>query len=192
MEDTGRKFLEQQVEAADRVFEEAVRAFFKTLDDVDKRFKDALSFRGALQAYTRDSENPYQPAPLVNPVEQFLETRQAGEKKEDSQQSDLTAQRGRARRGENLPSPYSKVGVALRILMAANGQGMKLNEVFLAQSPDAPIQLTKADLYRALPRLVSENKAWRDIHGRYHPGPKPGGADAANGEGQDERLPLAG
>jgi hypothetical protein len=129
MEDQGRQFLEQQVEAADIALNDAVQAFYHALDNVDRRFKDAASFRGALQAYTRDSDNPYQPAPLVNPLENLLAERQTEGTKEEARKtgdSRQTAQTNRAKRGEELPSPNSKVGVALRILMNSNGNGLRM------------------------------------------------------------------
>ncbi|HLL13798.1 MAG TPA: hypothetical protein VK388_01845 [Pyrinomonadaceae bacterium] len=152
-----REMLEAKVVVAEDGHKRALRAYELARDALQSSYSDLKAYRKALEALTRDSETPYVAPYLPHPFEGVAaECPPTPEPKIEP----VKLQK---------PEKITKKGVVLEALAKANGAGMKLDDVLKAVR-DAPIKLNKADLYRALPRLVDEEKAWRDKNGYYHAG----------------------
>ena len=153
--------LDEQVRTAEEAYERAFRAYNDARDALSVSYDDLTTYRRAFEAATRGTDEPYHPPPLPHPFSEQPAANGAAKEPEP-----MSAAQPRTRR---VLKPTKK-GVILDALGTANGKGMKVIDVFRAIPADAPLKITKADINRALPRLVDEEKAWRDGAGYYHPG----------------------
>ncbi len=160
--DDERKFLEAQVQKSENGVETAFNAIKAALGDFDASFDDLVTWRKALAKYTRDSDNPYQPPPLSNPLNDLLAGRvQVEEKSEGKQERQKQEERPKP------PPKFSKRG-AVRDFLRAQERGLDVSEIFHAlPQADYPEPITKADLYRILPGLYARGEADRDARGKY-------------------------
>jgi hypothetical protein len=161
-----RALLEDQVREAEVAYERALRAYNDAQSALYAAFTDLNAYRKALQAATRDADEPYVPPALSYPLDGPVE------KKEEAPKSQAPAP---------APPRLTKTSLILKAMATANGKGMTVDEVLRAIPADAPIRISRGDLYRALPRLASDDRLWRDGRGRYHLGPKPAETEAAEG-----------
>jgi hypothetical protein len=158
---------EAQDAEAVRLLSEAIARFRKTRSAVE-------AYETALQAYIQDTDLSYNPPRRVNPLDEF------------------TAPKAETAPPAVAPSPpkATKQGIVLETLARNNGKGLKLREVLAALPKDAAIELNIGDLYRALPRLVSVGKAWRDERGRYYYGSSPTNLDDISSSSAERERSL--
>ena len=161
--DEYREFLEAQVKDSEGRNQDAFGAVKTALDAFDVSLDDVLTWRKALEKYTRTSGSPYLAPPLSNPLDALLAGRVAREEKRE-------VQRERPKREEKPPVPhrFTKRG-AVRAFILSLEKGMNVGEVFEALSKrELPEQITKDDLYRILPGLYARGEIGRE-NGKYGP-----------------------
>ena len=163
--------MREQVREAEVAYDGALRAYNAARNALSASYADLTAFRRALQAATRGTNDPYQPPYLANPLDSLLEEERMVEEPQPT--PPVTPVKPKAEK-------VTKKSIVLKALAKANGTGMKLPDVMRAIPSDAPIKITKADLYRALPRLVDEERAWRDEQGFYHIGQPNSDAEAVS------------
>lgn len=154
-----RALLEEQVRAAEEAYERAVRAYEDARTALSDSFDDLSAYRRALEAATRGTDAPYRLPHMEHPLHRGLAE---GKPEPEPKPTPVTP--------TPKERPPTKKGIILDTISSANGRGLKMEEVYKAIPADAPIKITMADLYRALPRLVSEEKVWKDAEKRYHAG----------------------
>jgi len=163
--DEPRKFLESEVKAVEAKYAEVMDQLKESVGRYFRTRADLLAFRSALEAYTRNSGNPYIPSEIPE-IEDSLKALF------EQSQSPSAPSSPPARKPEPLPpiEKTTKSGVIYDIILASNGKGLKAKEIPNFQPEGLPFHLAVDDVYRALPRLVKGGKVWRDKQGRYYVG----------------------
>lgn len=164
--DEHRRFLEAQVKTSEDGVEQALQTIKTALGAFDSSFDDMLTWRKALEKYTRASEEPFTAPPQSNPLDALLAGRVVQEVRPDVKPE---AKRERPVREERPPMPpkFSKRG-AVRDFLQSQERGLDVSEVFRSlPHSDYPESITKADLYRILPGLYARGEATRDARGKY-------------------------
>lgn len=147
MNDEIRAYLLGRVEETRAALEVAKRETFKAMERMNTLAQDLASYERTLEVETRGSENPYiceQPSVLQFPR---IEVEYKSPKKARVQ-------------------PPTKVGVVFDTIKA--NHGLKPLEIHSAIPKDAPLKLTRANVYSALPKLLDNGRVIRK-EGRYYP-----------------------
>ncbi len=166
--DEQRQFLEIQVKDAEGRVEEAAATVKRALEAFDASLDDVVTWRKALEKYTRNTDAPYIPPPVPNPLAEILSRRTMAE----ADKSEPKRERPEVVRTPRATRKFSKRR-AVRELLEASDVALNVSEVFEALAKQDLLEpITKYDLYRILPGLYSRGEIERDERGRYSAIPK--------------------
>lgn len=161
MNDTGLEFLKGEVEKARGRYLRAFDLIRKGYEELQAAKDDAIAMQNALAAYTRTSPDPYEPEELPNvsfgPIASVVprSTLNIFTKNRPKHSSSVT-------KGKALDMSMSTKAGILRNVIHGMTDGMTIEEILQAIPKDAPIKVTKGDLYRMLPRFVLREELTKD------------------------------
>lgn len=157
-----------QVESAEERVNGATRAAHAALAALDASYDEWITLQKAYQILTRNSERHYVPVIVAHPLGALLE--------EWGERLGFGMQRGEQtanKKTEKVPPPPpmpTKIGIVFDAMVAANLPGYRVKDIVGIIPEDAPLPITKEDVYRVLPKLLNKGKISRDGRGLYHVG----------------------
>jgi len=166
--DDGRKFLEEQIDAAAKKYEDLASSLLKIRAEMELAQNDLNVFKTALEAYTRNSSSPYRPTetilseatPFVEEINTEIDENTA------NNNGNGNSHTAPATRKVDYLSKSTKAGVIRGILFDSK---IELTvEDILAKIPEGlSFTISKTDLYKMLPRMVNKGEVVRIGTGLY-------------------------